>query len=73
VGLIANKWGSLSADRNYWLGKLNDTSIAFYVDDTQNVTANLKTISAVPQLLHTSSDDVSIPQFIEVRGVNCTH
>jgi hypothetical protein len=45
VGLIANKWGSVPADRNYWLGKLNDTSIALYVDDTQNVTTNLSLIS----------------------------
>jgi hypothetical protein len=44
VGVIAAKWGS-SGNRNYWLGKINAASIAFYVDDTQSVTADLSLIN----------------------------
>ncbi|MHC4074241.1 MAG: LamG-like jellyroll fold domain-containing protein, partial [Planctomycetota bacterium] len=44
VGLIVNKWSSVTSDRNYWLGKLDQT-VAFYVDDTQNVTAGLSLIN----------------------------
>ena len=45
VGLIANKWGA-APDRNYWLGKLDASSIAFYVDDAQNVTTDLSLINS---------------------------
>jgi hypothetical protein len=44
VGIIAAKWGSIG-NRNYWLGKINAASIAFYVDDTQSVTADLSLIN----------------------------
>ncbi|MHA2246256.1 MAG: DUF2341 domain-containing protein [Candidatus Hodarchaeales archaeon] len=45
VGLIINKWGSAVANRNYWLGKLDGSNIAFFVDDTQNVQASLSFIN----------------------------
>ncbi|HEY47536.1 MAG TPA: DUF2341 domain-containing protein, partial [Anaerolineae bacterium] len=45
VGIIANKWGSDPADRNYWLGKLNETTLSFYVDDTQTITTDLSSIN----------------------------
>jgi hypothetical protein len=45
VGLIVNKWSSGTSARNYWLGKLDDNLVAFYVDDTQNVTASLSLIN----------------------------
>ena len=45
VGLILMKWAEVASQKNYWLGKLNDTSIAFYVDDTENVTASLSLIN----------------------------
>ncbi|MHA2040754.1 MAG: LamG-like jellyroll fold domain-containing protein [Candidatus Thorarchaeota archaeon] len=35
---IVAKWGDVG-HRNYWLGKLNATTLAFYVDNTQRVTA----------------------------------
>jgi len=44
VGVIAMKWGD-AALRNYWLGKLNDSQLAFYVDDTQNVVADFSLIN----------------------------
>jgi cellulose synthase/poly-beta-1,6-N-acetylglucosamine synthase-like glycosyltransferase len=45
--LILAKWksGQTPAAQNYWFGKLNDTSIAFYVDGSQNVTADLGLIN----------------------------
>jgi hypothetical protein len=42
--VIVSKWGS-PGSRNYWLGKLNGTSLAFYVDNAQNVTADLSLIN----------------------------
>ena len=45
VGLILMKWAEVASQKNYWLGKLNGTSIAFYVDDTENVTASLSLIN----------------------------
>ncbi len=42
--VIVSKWG-LAGNRNYWLGKLDSTTIAFYVDNAQNVTANLNLIN----------------------------
>jgi len=45
VGVIAGKWGSLAANRNYWLGKLDSSTIGFYVDNTQYVTTNLNLIN----------------------------
>jgi hypothetical protein len=44
VGVIAAKWGS-SGNRNYWLGKLNDVLLAFYVDDLQTVNTDLSLIN----------------------------
>ncbi|MHA2271974.1 MAG: DUF2341 domain-containing protein [Candidatus Hodarchaeales archaeon] len=44
VAVILAKWGA-SGNRNYWLGKLDANSIAFYVDDTQSVTTNLNLIN----------------------------
>jgi len=44
TGVIAAKWGA-SGNRNYWLGKYDASTIAFYVDDTQNVTANLSLVN----------------------------
>ncbi|MHA1932197.1 MAG: LamG-like jellyroll fold domain-containing protein, partial [Promethearchaeota archaeon] len=38
-------WGSSSTDRNYWLGKIDASTIAFYVDNTQSVTTNLNLIN----------------------------
>ncbi len=38
--VIVSKWGS-AGNRNYWLGKLSGASLAFYVDNAQNVTADL--------------------------------
>jgi hypothetical protein len=41
-GLIVNKWSNTASEQNYWLGKLSDTNIAFYVDGgSSNVTASL--------------------------------
>ncbi|MHA2030109.1 MAG: LamG-like jellyroll fold domain-containing protein, partial [Candidatus Kariarchaeaceae archaeon] len=45
VGLIINKWGSTTADRNYWLGKLDGSNFAFYVDDTQSVQIALSNLN----------------------------
>ncbi|HEX9892743.1 MAG TPA: DUF2341 domain-containing protein, partial [Gemmatimonadales bacterium] len=39
-GVVAAKWGP-SGQRNYWLGKLDASNLAFYVDDTQNVPTSL--------------------------------
>ncbi|MGD8813539.1 MAG: DUF2341 domain-containing protein, partial [Anaerolineales bacterium] len=45
VGLIVNKWGIANENRNYWLGKFDASTLAFYVDDTQNVTTDLSLIN----------------------------
>jgi hypothetical protein len=45
VGVILMKWSDTATQKNYWLGKLNDSSIGFYVDDTENVTASLSLIN----------------------------
>ena len=37
---IVAKWGDVG-HRNYWLGKLDGSTLAFYVDNTQSVTASL--------------------------------
>jgi hypothetical protein len=44
AAVIAAKWTG-SGDRNYWLWKLDGTSLGFFVDDTQSVTANLSLIN----------------------------
>ncbi|NHJ13847.1 MAG: DUF2341 domain-containing protein [Candidatus Thorarchaeota archaeon] len=41
---IVAKWGDVG-HRNYWLGKLDDSTLAFFVDDTQNVTAPLSLVN----------------------------
>jgi hypothetical protein len=45
VGLILTKWSGTATERNYWLGKLDSTNIAFYVDVSENVTASLSLIN----------------------------
>jgi hypothetical protein len=46
VGVMAMKWSDTASQQNYWLGKLSDSSIAFYVDGgSYNVTANLSLIN----------------------------
>jgi hypothetical protein len=45
VGLILMKWSDTATEKNYWLGKLNDTSVAFYVDESENVTASLSLVN----------------------------
>jgi hypothetical protein len=45
TGVIVNKWSSGTSARNYWLGKLDQNSIAFFVDDTQSITAGLSLIN----------------------------
>ncbi|MFW9813894.1 MAG: DUF2341 domain-containing protein [Candidatus Thorarchaeota archaeon] len=42
--VIVAKWGDVG-HRNYWLGKLDGSTLAFYVDNTQSVTAPLSWIS----------------------------
>jgi CheY-like chemotaxis protein len=45
TAIIVNKWSSGTSARNYWLGKLDDNVLAFFVDDTQTVTAGLSLIN----------------------------
>lgn len=44
VNLIINKWGT-PTNRNYWLGKLDANTLAFFVDAGQSVTTNLNLIN----------------------------
>ncbi|MHA2278630.1 MAG: DUF2341 domain-containing protein, partial [Candidatus Kariarchaeaceae archaeon] len=37
VGIIVSKWGLNTANRNYWLGKLDANWFAYFVDDTQKI------------------------------------
>jgi hypothetical protein len=37
VGIIVSKWGLNTANRNYWLGKLDTNWFAYFVDDTQKI------------------------------------
>ncbi|MFW9796231.1 MAG: DUF2341 domain-containing protein [Candidatus Thorarchaeota archaeon] len=41
---IVAKWGDVG-HRNYWLGKLDSSTLAFYVDDTQSVTTSLSWVN----------------------------
>ena len=41
---IVAKWGDVG-HRNYWLGKLNSSTLAFYVDNTQSVTASYNLVN----------------------------
>ncbi|MFW9964736.1 MAG: LamG-like jellyroll fold domain-containing protein, partial [Candidatus Sifarchaeia archaeon] len=41
---IVAKWGDVG-HRNYWLGKLDDSTLAFYVDNTQSVTASFSLVN----------------------------
>ncbi|MHA2374213.1 MAG: DUF2341 domain-containing protein, partial [Candidatus Thorarchaeota archaeon] len=41
---IVAKWGDVG-HRNYWLGKLDGSTIAFFVDNTQSVTASLSLVN----------------------------
>ncbi|MFW9833695.1 MAG: DUF2341 domain-containing protein [Candidatus Thorarchaeota archaeon] len=41
---IVAKWGDVG-HRNYWLGKLNSSTLAFYVDNTQSVTASFSLVN----------------------------
>jgi hypothetical protein len=41
---IVAKWGDVG-HRNYWLGKLDGSTLAFYVDNTQSVTASLSLVN----------------------------
>ena len=41
---IVAKWGDVG-NRNYWLGKLDGTTLAFFVDNTQSVTAPLSLVN----------------------------
>ncbi|MFX1457533.1 MAG: DUF2341 domain-containing protein, partial [Promethearchaeota archaeon] len=43
--VIVNKWASNPPNQNFWLGKLNDNDLAFYVDANANVKANLSLIT----------------------------
>jgi CheY-like chemotaxis protein len=45
TAVIVNKWSSGTSARNYWLGKWDENSLAFFVDDTQTVTAGLSLIN----------------------------
>ncbi|UCE09027.1 MAG: DUF2341 domain-containing protein, partial [Candidatus Thorarchaeota archaeon] len=42
--VIVSKWGDVG-HRNYWLGKLDDTTLAFYVDNTQGVAASYSLVN----------------------------
>ncbi|MGD9395580.1 MAG: DUF2341 domain-containing protein, partial [Candidatus Thorarchaeota archaeon] len=42
--VIVAKWGDVG-HRNYWLGKIDDSTLAFYVDNTQSVTASLSLVN----------------------------
>ncbi|MFX1485480.1 MAG: DUF2341 domain-containing protein, partial [Promethearchaeota archaeon] len=42
--VIVAKWGDVG-HRNYWLGKLDGSTLAFYVDNTQSVTAPLSWVN----------------------------
>ncbi|MFW9893511.1 MAG: DUF2341 domain-containing protein, partial [Candidatus Thorarchaeota archaeon] len=41
---IVAKWGDVG-HRNYWLGKLDASTLAFYVDNTQSVTASFSLVN----------------------------
>ncbi len=41
---IVAKWGDVG-HRNYWLGKLDSSILAFYVDNTQSVTASFSLVN----------------------------
>jgi hypothetical protein len=42
--VIVAKWGDVN-NRNYWLGKLDVSTLAFYVDNTQSVTASFSLVN----------------------------
>ena len=42
--VIVAKWGDVD-NRNYWLGKFDGSTLAFYVDSTQSVTASLSLVN----------------------------
>jgi hypothetical protein len=42
--VIVSKWGDVG-HRNYWLGKLDDSTLAFFVDNTQTVTVSYSLIN----------------------------
>ncbi|MHA1966063.1 MAG: LamG-like jellyroll fold domain-containing protein, partial [Candidatus Thorarchaeota archaeon] len=42
--VIVAKWGDVG-HRNYWLGKIDGSTLAFYVDNTQSVTTSLSWIN----------------------------
>jgi len=42
--VIVAKWGAVD-HRNYWLGKLDASTLAFYVDNTQSVTASFSLVN----------------------------
>ncbi|MHA2360064.1 MAG: LamG-like jellyroll fold domain-containing protein, partial [Candidatus Thorarchaeota archaeon] len=42
--VIVAKWGDVG-HRNYWLGKFDGSTLAFFVDNTQNVTASLSFVN----------------------------
>ncbi|NHI88720.1 MAG: DUF2341 domain-containing protein [Candidatus Thorarchaeota archaeon] len=42
--VIVAKWGAVG-HRNYWLGKLDSSTFAFYVDNTQSVTAPISLVN----------------------------
>ncbi|KKM85457.1 hypothetical protein LCGC14_1288840, partial [marine sediment metagenome] len=43
--VIVAKWGDPILQRNYWLGKLNENDLVFFVNDTENVKVNLNLIN----------------------------
>ncbi|MFX0167012.1 MAG: DUF2341 domain-containing protein, partial [Candidatus Hodarchaeota archaeon] len=45
VEVVITKWSLNPPNQNYWLGKLNNSDFAFYVDSNQNVSINLNLIN----------------------------
>jgi hypothetical protein len=50
-GLMVNKWGA-PAVNNYWLGRINGTDMAFYVDDNQTVNTATGDMHGLGRNLH---------------------
>jgi len=57
--LIIAKWTSAGGNRNYWLGILSGSEIAFYVDDTENVRTDISLINDDSWHLVTGVADVA--------------
>ncbi|MHA2197470.1 MAG: DUF2341 domain-containing protein [Promethearchaeota archaeon] len=45
VDVIVAKWGNPILQRNYWLGKIDENYLAFYVNNTEYVTVDLNLIN----------------------------